>query len=122
MGAHGHHPCRKRQGQTSLFKKACREPGPVAGEVTLLPALWSVQTGQPAARFRQDQPVCAGAGVVATIAPNIPTASAPARYTRRPFLNQPDPEAIMGRGDKRTRKGKIWRGSFGNSRPKPTKG
>lgn len=23
----------------------------------------------------------------------------------------------MGRGDKRTRKGKIWRGSFGNSRP-----
>ncbi|MFP5384065.1 MAG: 30S ribosomal protein THX [Gammaproteobacteria bacterium] len=25
----------------------------------------------------------------------------------------------MGRGDKRTRKGKIWRGSFGNSRPKP---
>lgn len=27
----------------------------------------------------------------------------------------------MGRGDKRTRKGKIWRGSFGNSRPKATK-
>lgn len=26
----------------------------------------------------------------------------------------------MGRGDKRTRKGKIWRGSFGNSRPKPS--
>lgn len=26
----------------------------------------------------------------------------------------------MGRGDRRTRKGKIWRGSFGNSRPKPT--
>ncbi len=24
----------------------------------------------------------------------------------------------MGRGDKRTRKGKIWRGSFGNTRPK----
>ncbi|MFZ5698540.1 MAG: 30S ribosomal protein THX [Pseudomonadota bacterium] len=24
----------------------------------------------------------------------------------------------MGRGDKRTRKGKIFRGSFGNSRPK----
>lgn len=24
----------------------------------------------------------------------------------------------MGRGDKRTRKGKIWRGSYGNSRPK----
>lgn len=23
----------------------------------------------------------------------------------------------MGRGDKRTRKGKIWRSSFGNSRP-----
>lgn len=23
----------------------------------------------------------------------------------------------MGRGDKRSRKGKIWRGSFGNSRP-----
>lgn len=28
------------------------------------------------------------------------------------------PEATMGRGDKRTRKGKIWRGSYGNSRPK----
>ncbi|MFZ5530310.1 MAG: 30S ribosomal protein THX [Pseudomonadota bacterium] len=25
---------------------------------------------------------------------------------------------LMGRGDKRTRKGKIFRGSFGNSRPK----
>lgn len=24
----------------------------------------------------------------------------------------------MGRGDKRTKRGKIWRGSFGNSRPK----
>lgn len=24
----------------------------------------------------------------------------------------------MGRGDKKTRKGKIWRGSFGKSRPK----
>jgi 30S ribosomal protein S31 len=24
----------------------------------------------------------------------------------------------MGRGDKRTRKGKIWRGSYGKSRPK----
>ncbi len=23
----------------------------------------------------------------------------------------------MGRGDKRSRKGKIWRGSYGNSRP-----
>lgn len=28
----------------------------------------------------------------------------------------------MGRGDKRTRKGKIWRGSYGNSRPKGAKG
>jgi 30S ribosomal protein S31 len=27
----------------------------------------------------------------------------------------------MGRGDKRTRKGKIWRDSYGNSRPKPNK-
>jgi 30S ribosomal protein S31 len=27
----------------------------------------------------------------------------------------------MGRGDKRTRKGKIWRKSFGNSRPRPGK-
>lgn len=27
----------------------------------------------------------------------------------------------MGRGDRRTRKGKIWRGSFGNSRPKASK-
>jgi 30S ribosomal protein S31 len=25
----------------------------------------------------------------------------------------------MGRGDKRSKKGKIWRHSFGNSRPKP---
>jgi len=24
----------------------------------------------------------------------------------------------MGRGDKRSKKGKIWRGSYGNSRPK----
>ncbi len=24
----------------------------------------------------------------------------------------------MGRGDKKTKKGKIWKGSFGNSRPK----
>lgn len=24
----------------------------------------------------------------------------------------------MGRGDKRSRKGKIWRASYGNSRPK----
>lgn len=28
----------------------------------------------------------------------------------------------MGRGDKKTRKGKINRGSYGNSRPKPSKG
>ena len=28
----------------------------------------------------------------------------------------------MGRGDKKTRKGKITRGSYGNSRPKPSKG
>lgn len=27
----------------------------------------------------------------------------------------------MGRGDKRTKKGKIARGSYGNSRPKPAK-
>lgn len=26
----------------------------------------------------------------------------------------------MGKGDKRSRKGKIWRGSHGNSRPKAT--
>ncbi|MCI5083802.1 MAG: 30S ribosomal protein THX [Saprospiraceae bacterium] len=25
----------------------------------------------------------------------------------------------MGRGDKRTKKGKIFRGSYGNARPKP---
>jgi len=24
----------------------------------------------------------------------------------------------MGKGDKRSKRGKIWRGSFGNSRPK----
>lgn len=27
----------------------------------------------------------------------------------------------MGRGDKRTKRGKIWRGSYGNTRPKSTK-
>jgi 30S ribosomal protein S31 len=27
----------------------------------------------------------------------------------------------MGRGDKRSRRGKIWRGSFGKTRPKPSK-
>ncbi len=27
----------------------------------------------------------------------------------------------MGRGDKRTKRGKIFRGSFGNTRPKSTK-
>jgi 30S ribosomal protein S31 len=26
--------------------------------------------------------------------------------------------AIMGRGDKSTRKGKIWRGTHGNTRPR----
>ena len=26
----------------------------------------------------------------------------------------------MGRGDRKTRKGKIWRGSYGNTRPKKT--
>ncbi|MBV6655065.1 MAG: 30S ribosomal protein THX [Mameliella sp.] len=25
----------------------------------------------------------------------------------------------MGKGDKRTKKGKRWNGSYGNSRPKP---
>ncbi len=27
----------------------------------------------------------------------------------------------MGKGDKRTKRGKIWRGSFGKSRPKNVK-
>ena len=27
----------------------------------------------------------------------------------------------MGKGDIRTKRGKIWRGSFGKSRPKPDK-
>lgn len=26
----------------------------------------------------------------------------------------------MGRGDRKSRKGKIWRGSYGNTRPKKT--
>jgi 30S ribosomal protein S31 len=30
-------------------------------------------------------------------------------------------EDLMGKGDKRTKKGKIWRGSHGNSRPKKVK-
>ncbi|AEJ60852.1 30S ribosomal protein THX [Spirochaeta thermophila] len=25
----------------------------------------------------------------------------------------------MGKGDKKSRKGKIWRGTYGNTRPKP---
>jgi len=32
-------------------------------------------------------------------------------------------EVAMGKGDRRTKRGKIWRNSFGNSRPhKPDKG
>jgi len=27
----------------------------------------------------------------------------------------------MGRGDRRTRKGKIWRDSYGKTRPRPNK-
>ncbi len=27
----------------------------------------------------------------------------------------------MGKGDRRTRRGKIWRGSYGKTRPKPKK-
>lgn len=27
----------------------------------------------------------------------------------------------MGRGDKRTRRGKIWRGTYGKTRPNPKK-
>ncbi|MCB0548994.1 MAG: 30S ribosomal protein THX [Phaeodactylibacter sp.] len=27
----------------------------------------------------------------------------------------------MGKGDKKTKRGKIWRGSHGNTRPKPSK-
>jgi 30S ribosomal protein S31 len=27
----------------------------------------------------------------------------------------------MGRGDKKSRQGKIWRGSYGKRRPKPNK-
>lgn len=27
----------------------------------------------------------------------------------------------MGKGDKRSKRGKIWRGSHGNSRPKPVR-
>lgn len=27
----------------------------------------------------------------------------------------------MGKGDKKSKRGKIWRGSFGNSRPKKNK-
>ena len=27
----------------------------------------------------------------------------------------------MGKGDRRTKKGKIWLGTFGKSRPKPVK-
>lgn len=28
----------------------------------------------------------------------------------------------MGKGDKRTKRGKIWRGTYGKSRPKSSKG
>jgi 30S ribosomal protein S31 len=34
--------------------------------------------------------------------------------------DSPSDEASMGRGDKRTEKGKRFKGSFGNSRPKTT--
>ena len=27
----------------------------------------------------------------------------------------------MGKGDKKSKRGKIWRGSYGNSHPKPNK-
>jgi 30S ribosomal protein S31 len=27
----------------------------------------------------------------------------------------------MGKGDRKSKKGKIWRASFGNTRPKPSK-
>ena len=27
----------------------------------------------------------------------------------------------MGKGDRRTKRGKIWRGTYGKSRPKPKK-
>jgi 30S ribosomal protein S31 len=30
-------------------------------------------------------------------------------------------EAVMGKGDRRTKKGKIYRASFGNTRPKKSK-
>jgi 30S ribosomal protein S31 len=32
--------------------------------------------------------------------------------------NQPGGSIFMGKGDKRSRKGKIWRGTHGNTRPR----
>jgi ribosomal small subunit protein bTHX len=38
------------------------------------------------------------------------------------LLNYKHQEPSMGQGDKKTRKGKIWRGSYGNTRKhKPVK-
>jgi len=34
------------------------------------------------------------------------------------LLSSPDIESTMGKGDKRTKKGKIYRGSYGKRRPR----
>jgi 30S ribosomal protein S31 len=38
----------------------------------------------------------------------------------RHFFNQPE-RAIMGKGDKKTRRGKIFKGSYGKARPHSVK-
>ncbi|XP_071717519.1 small ribosomal subunit protein bTHXm [Rutidosis leptorrhynchoides] len=44
------------------------------------------------------------------------------RYTLSSVSTPAAPETILcGRGDKRTKKGKLFKGSYGNSRPKKDK-
>lgn len=47
------------------------------------------------------------------------------RFDRAIILNNVDPSHVprttMGKGDKRTRKGKIWKGSYGKVRPRKPK-
>jgi ribosomal small subunit protein bTHX len=40
------------------------------------------------------------------------------RMARKDYLCNSKTIIQMGKGDKRSKRGKIWRGSFGNSRPK----
>ena len=49
---------------------------------------------------------------------SLPPSAAESRSPNTPRTSFKSCISDMGRGDKRTRKGKIWRGSYGNTRPK----